>query len=335
MKAIGIKSHGSDLTLLEVQIPEIGPLDILVQVKAVSVNPVDSMVQSGNFLPSSGPRVLGYDASGIVMKRGHHVDKFKVGDEVYYVGDLTRAGSFAQYQAVDSRLVGLRPMGISHADSAGLPMACLTAWEALIDNMGIPTEKLRNEGKSILIVNAGGGVGSMGVQIAKHVLGLKVVGTASREETVNLVKECGADEVINHRKRLKDELAKVGMKEVDYVFQCHGLDNDYIQQIGEVVKPFGNVVTIMIKGLLDISPFFMKGIKLHLEVAAAKCVYRIDMERQGEILNIVSKLVDHQVLKPTTTKKMKFNLENLKEAEGILEKGRSFGKITLDRVDEF
>jgi len=149
------------------------------------------------------------------------------------------------------------------------------------------------------------------------------------------VKACGADAVINHRNNLKEELNNIGVKEVDYVFQCYKLDNEHIHQIAEVVRPFGKVVGILDKEKLDMGPFLMKVITFYQEFAAARTLYGVEIEKQGKILNLLSKMFDLQVLKPTVSKNFKFNLENLIEAESILEKGRSVGKITLDRVDEF
>jgi zinc-binding alcohol dehydrogenase family protein len=161
MKAITFTEHGLPIddprSLIDVNIeaPQPGPRDLLVEVQAVAVNPVDTKVRSGTF--AKEPKILGWDAAGIVRQVGADVTLFKPGDAVYYAGSLIRSGSYSEFQVVDERIVGHRPRTLDAAHAAALPLTSITAWELLFDRLGV-TEG-GGEGDVLLVVGAGGGVG--------------------------------------------------------------------------------------------------------------------------------------------------------------------------------
>ncbi len=338
IKAIGVtKAGGAEiLEVLDIPRPKLEPHDILVQVKAISVNPIDYKARSTSTEASQEkPRILGYDASGVVVELGSQVKDFKIGEEVFYAGSLIRNGTNASLHAVDSRIVGHKPKSLSHSEAAGVPLVFITAWEAFFDKLGLTTDKSKNEGKTLLIIAGAGGVGSVATQIAKKVLGLTVIATASRSETIDYVKKLGADHVINHRNPLSQELEKIGFKHVDYAFHCYELTKEYVKILAEVVRPFGAVAAITYKEDIDPRPFFYKSITLAYELMFTRSMFGYELERQGEILNNAAKLLDEKVLVHTVNEIKQFNLENLKNAHIKVEKGEAIGKIVLDKVDEF
>ena len=344
ISAIGLtKAGGADvLEPVKIQQPTLGEHDILVHVKAAGLNPVDFKVRSYPVTPltpvevsKENPRIPGYDASGIVLEVGSAVKKFKVGDEVFYAGNVQKPGTYAPLHVVDSRIVGHKPASLSYAEAAGMPLVCLTAWEALIDRLHIPENKHQNQGKTILIISGAGGVGSVAIQIAKQVLGLKVIATASRPETVDFVKKLHADYVINHRNPLAQELEKIGIKEVDYVFHCYELTNDYVNQISQVIKVGGGVASITALENINLGPFYAKSVLFVLELMFTRPIFGVELERQGEILDTVSKLLDDKVLVHTVTEVKPFTVENVREAHIKLEEGLCIGKTVFDKVDEF
>jgi len=344
IKGIGlIKAGGVEvLGPIEIPKPKLGDFDILVRVKATGLNPLDYKVRKYSTtlitpvsVSTENPRIPGYDASGIVVEVGTAVKKFKVGDEVFYAGNVQKPGTYAPLHVVDSRIVGHKPKSLSHAEAAGMPLVCLTAWESLIDRLRIPQDKSQNRGKTILIIAAAGGVGSVAIQIAKRLLGLTVIATASRSETVDFVKKLGSDYAINYKNPLAEELEKIGIKEVDYVFHCHELTTDYVKQIGQVIKPGGAVVGITAGEEYDLRVFFTKSVLFLLELMFTRPTYGVELERQGEILETVSKLFDEKVLVHTVTEIKPFTVENVRKAHIKLENGAGIGKIVLDKVDEF
>jgi zinc-binding alcohol dehydrogenase family protein len=215
--------------------------ELLVKVNAISVNPVDTKIRQSPI--EDGPRVLGFDAVGVVEAVGEKVSSFKVGDKVYYSGSPNYQGSNEEYQLVDERVVALKPTNLSDVEAASIPLTALTASETLFDVFGISHQPKENEGKSILIINGAGGVGSIATQIAKH-HGLKVITTASRPETVEWSQNMGADIVLNHRNDLSDEFAQHNIKDVDYIFCTFDTDL-YFEKMIELVKTRGKIATIV------------------------------------------------------------------------------------------
>jgi len=346
MKAYGIAQYGElreVLQVVEVPKPKPGPRDLIVAVSAVATNPVDLKKLSGMYDGATGlsdgktvpspPIILGYDASGIVEEVGSEVSLFKPGDEVYFAGTINRNGSFAQYTAVDERIVGRKPASLSHEEAAALPLTSLTAWELLVEDMNIPIPAdVGNEGvnlnKTILILGGAGGVGSISIQIAKHVLKIgRVVATASRPETISYCKQLGADEVINHSKPLADELAKVGIKSVDYTFITN-VPDPVINSVIELTNPLGRIGMILpLTQQFNTIPLFAKRIALHWELMFTRPVCGVELEKQGAILNRVSQLFEAKVLH--TTANTRFPWDKMVDALDLQDSGKAIGKIVL------
>ena len=228
MKAIGYNQAGpitapDALIEFETATPEIGPRDLLVEVRGIAVNPVDVKVRE-NMGQEQGTKIIGYDAAGVVQQVGSEVSKFNVGDEVYYAGDLTRPGTNSELHAVDERIVGKKPKSLGFAEAAGFPLTSITAWEILFDSFAL--EKGDGKGESLLIIGGAGGVGSILIQLSKKLTGLTVIATASRPETIAWVKKMGADHVINHRESLVDQIKALGL-EPRYVASLTGTEQHF------------------------------------------------------------------------------------------------------------
>ena len=333
MKAIAYTQHGlpaedpRSLIDLDLPMPEPGPRDLLVAVRAISVNPVDTKVRMGSASPT--PRVLGWDAVGAVAAVGNAVTLFKPGDEVYYAGALTRPGTNAEFHLVDERIVGAKPRTLSDAQAAALPLTTITAWELLFDRLGVPEGG--GAGQSLLILGAGGGVGSMLVQLARKLTKLTVIGTASRSETRQWVQDLGAHHVIDHGKPLAQELARIGAPQVDMAASLTHTDEHYAQII-EALAPQGRLALIDDPATLDAMPLKPKSISLHLEMMFTRSLFETpDMVRQHELLDRVSQLIDSGVLKTTLGEHYgKINAANLRRAHAMLESHKTRGKIVLE-----
>lgn len=314
-----------NLVLEDIPNPQILDFDLLVEIKAISINPVDYKIRSSRSSTNGEPIIIGWDASGIVKEVGPKVQNFKIGDEVYYAGDLTRAGSYAELQAVDSRLVGKKPSTLTFAQAAALPLTSLTAYEALLDkkfDLG--------ENSKVLIIGGAGGVGSMAIQLLKTKTKAQVIVTASRGETRTWTKNLGADIIIDHTKDLSEELKRHGIKEVDVVFGTTHSDK-YLAIIPNLLKPFGHFVLIDDPQSLDIISFKRKALSVHWELMFTKSLYHHLLDSQGIILNEVAQLVDAGKVKTTLVKTLKgLTSANLKEAHTIVEKGISLGKIVVE-----
>ncbi|MGA8161552.1 MAG: zinc-binding alcohol dehydrogenase family protein [Acidobacteriaceae bacterium] len=320
------------LVELDLPRPEFGPRDLLVNVRAVSVNPVDTKVRGarhqGSASDNSGkPRVLGWDAAGIVVGRGAAVTGFEVGDEVYYAGELERPGSNAEFQAVDARLVGRKPNSIGFAEAAALPLTSITAWELLFDRLGVHEGE---SGASLLVSGAAGGVGSILVQLARRLTGLTVIATASRPETVQWVSQMGAHHVIDHTQPLAGQVNALRVPPVQYIASLTATARNFAQLV-EVLAPQGKIGLIDDPATLDVVPLKRKAASLHWEFMFARSMWQTpDMAEQGRLLTRVSELVDQGELRSTQTETFSpINVENLKKAHALVESGKAIGKVTL------
>ncbi len=335
MKAVALTRYlpiDDPHSLFDVELPrpEPGEHDLLVRVAAVSVNPVDTKVRSPKPQVEPHPKVLGFDAAGIVEVVGAAVTGFRVGDRVYYAGDITRQGSNAEYQLVDARLVGHAPQSIELADAAALPLTALTAWELLFQRMPFDSEH-GGKDKSLLVIGGAGGVGSIAIQLARRA-GFTVIATASRPETIEWCRSLGAQHVINHRQPLAPSLEALGIKQVDAVLNLADTDR-YWDAIGQLLAPQGHAGLIVEPGgALKIGdPYKSKCISIHWEFMFARARFRTaDMAMQGHILERVASLVDAGELRGTRSETLSpINATNLREAHRRLESGATIGKLVL------
>jgi NADPH:quinone reductase len=334
MKAVGFTQYLPITHLesfLDVDLPMPTPMgrDVLVAVQAVAVNPVDTKVRAPKDKVEATPRVIGWDASGTVEAVGPEVTLFKVGDPVYYAGDLTRSGSYAQYQLVDERIVGHKPASLSHAEAAALPLTTITAYEAFFDRLGIDRDGA-NAGESILIIGASGGVGSIGIQLAKRA-GLKVIATASRAETIAWVIELGADYVVNHREPLIEQVRAQGFKFVDHIAIFN--DMRHWEAAVELIRPQGGIVSIDDTHLpMPMAGMKTKAASLHWEFMFARSMFQTpDMIEQHNLLSFVAKEIDAGRIRTTVSEVLRpINAANMRKAHALIESGKARGKIVLE-----
>ena len=335
MKAIGYihsRPIDADDALLDIQLPEPtpGPRDLLVEVRAISVNPVDTKVRQ-RAEPAAGEyKVLGWDAAGVVRAVGSEVSLFRPGDEVFYAGDLTRPGSNAELQLVDERIVGAKPASLDFAQAAALPLTSITAWELLFERLQI-AEGPASAGQSLLIVGAAGGVGSILTQLARHLTGVTVIGTASRAETQEWVRDLGAHHVIDHGKPLSEELQRIGIGQVSHVASLTHTDS-HLQQIVASLRPQGRLGLIDDPANLNVSLLKQKSLSLHWEFMYTRSMFQTDdMIEQHRLLQRVSSLVDQGVLRTTLGEHFgRIDAANLRRAHALLESGKAKGKIVLE-----
>ena len=304
--------------------------DLLVKIAAISVNPVDFKIRQNAAKDTilETPKVIGWDAAGTVEAVGDKTSKFKVGDDVYYAGDITRSGSNAEYQLIDERIVGHKPKTLTVAEAAAIPLTGVTAYESLFDRIKIDIEK--DKGKTVLILAGAGGVGSIAIQLAKKIANLTVIATASRPDSEKWCKEMGADYVINPH-NLKAELEKIGHSQVNYILDFVDLEA-YWETIAEIIKPQGHIVSITGSSKpLNLVKLKIKSASLSWEYMYTRSMFTTDdMERQHYILNEIADLLDNGTLKTTLTTTLQgFTVENLKKAHQMQESGKTIGKTVI------
>ena len=334
MKAIGYYHAGTidreDALLdLELDAPSPGSRDLLVRVKAISVNPVDTKMRAASKPKDGSAKVLGWDAAGVVDAVGADVSLFNVGDEVFYAGEVMRQGTNAELHVVDERIVGRKPRTLDWAQAAALPLTSLAAWELLFDRLRVPHDQT-SQGKSILVINGAGGVGSILIQLVRKLTGLTVIATASRPETIAWVKDMGAHHVIDHHKQLDEELATIGFREVNYVASLSGSDL-HLRYFPKIIAPQGSLALIDDPQSFDIVSLKRKSITVAWEGMFVRSLFHTDdMIEQHKILNQIAELMDSGVLRTTLTQCLHpINAANLKAAHRILESGTAIGKIAL------
>jgi len=315
--------------LLDVTLPDPipGDRDLLVEVRAISVNPVDVKVRA-NSNPAEGElKVIGWDAAGIVRAVGKHVTLFKPGDRVYYAGSITRPGANSELHLVDERIAGYMPASLDFAQAAALPLTSITAWELLFDRLNVPT----HSNEALLVIGAAGGVGSILVQLARKLTGLTIIGTASRPETQEWVQKLGAHHVIDHTKPLAEELKKIGIDNVKYVASLNQTDRHY-EEIVKLIAPQGHLALIDDPATLDVMPLKRKSASIHWEFMFARSMFQTpDMQKQHDLLNEVASLIDLGKLRTTLGEHYgTINAENLKRAHALIESNTAKGKIVLE-----
>ncbi|MCI4671445.1 MAG: zinc-binding alcohol dehydrogenase family protein [Bacteroidia bacterium] len=332
MKAIVYRKSGpinakDSLEEVEVEKTFLKANDIRVKVEGISVNPVDVKLRA-NATPKGEHRTLGFDAAGTVVEVGEAVTNFKVGDEVFYAGDILRPGTNAEYHVVDERIVGFKPKSLAFAEATGMALTSITAWELLFDSLQV--KEGGGQGETILIIGGAGGVGSILIQLAKKLTALKVIATASRPETVDWTKQMGADHVINHRGSLVDQLKELGITP-RYVASLNATDQHF-PAILELIKPRGHVAMIDDPENLDIKPGKGKALTFSWELMFTRPMFETeDISKQHELLNRVAEMLDNGVIQSTVRKNLgKLSVESLKAAHLEQESGRVIGKNVLD-----
>ena len=334
MKAVALTRYlpASDPQALfdtELPVPVPGDRDILVRVEAISVNPVDTKVRAPKDNVEATPRVLGWDAAGVVVGVGSEVANFRPGDEVYYSGDITRPGCNSECQLVDERIVGRKPASLTFEEAAALPLTTITAWEALYEHMGID-RRGRFRGKSLLIIGGAGGVGSIAIQLGK-LAGLRVIATASRPETANWCANLGADQVVNHHQPLGSQLAAAGFPQVDFIANFTNTDA-YWEVMSELIRPLGHIVCIVENSApVSLGLLKSKSVAFTWEFMFTRSMYQTpDMAEQGSILNQLADLVDTGAVRSTLHQAFSpINAAHVLSAHRILESGKAIGKIVL------
>ncbi len=336
MKAIGARqflpvSDSGCLVEFEADKPMPGPMDLLVKVRAVAVNPVDTKIRASlGRTVQDPPRILGWDAAGIVESVGAEVVGFSAGDEVFYAGDLTRAGCNAEFQSVDSRLVAHKPTSWSFEEAAAIPLVGLTAWELLFERMGVDHSG-KDGGKALLIINGAGGVGSALIPLARSA-GLTVIATASRPETIAWCLALGAHHVIDHRKPLRPQAEALGISSFPYIANLFNTEA-YWETTADLIAPFGALGLIVEpREKLHIGdPLKAKCVRIAWEFMAARARFKSpDMHLQGIYLaEIAARCEAGSFPKIHTRVFESLNAESLREAHAAMEQGRAHGKWVI------
>jgi zinc-binding alcohol dehydrogenase family protein len=336
VKAVGYQRAGDPTVLewVERPQPEPGAHDLIVRVKAVSVNPADVKIRASATPADGTARILGFDAAGIVERVGSAVTRFAPGDEVFYAGAIDRPGSDAELQAIDERIVGHKPASLSWTQAAALPLTTLTAWELLFDRMRVPFGA-KTAGGALLVINGAGGVGSMLTQLARRLTGLTVVATASRPETIAWCTRMGAHHVVNHHKPLDEEMARIGIPQAEYVAGLTATDR-HLPAIAKLIAPQGVLALIDDPKTLDIVPFKTKAATVAWEFMFTRPKFGTpDMARQGFILDETAALVDTGLIETTLTRTFgALAPDTLAEAHAFVESAKGFGKVVLPGIGE-
>lgn len=334
MKAIGYQipqAIEAQNSLVDIDLPRPSPTgrDILVEVKAVSVNPVDTKVRT-SATPEPGQwKVLGWDAAGVVIATGPDATLFKPGDEVFYAGAINRSGTNAEFHLVDERIVGPKPATLDYAAAAALPLTSITAWEMLFDRLRV-NDPVPGAANAIVIIGGAGGVGSIAIQIARALTDLTVIATASRPETQDWVKSLGAHHVIDHRQPIAAQVAALGIGQPGFVFSTTNTD-DHFAQIVELIAPQGRFGLIDDPKELSALPLKRKALSLHWELMFTRSLFgTADIQKQHDLLTEIGTLVDGGKISTTAAENFgTINAENLKRAHALLESGQAKGKIVL------
>ncbi|SAL73938.1 alcohol dehydrogenase [Caballeronia choica] len=335
MKAVALTRYlpiSNPESLIDIELDKPAPTgrDLLVKIEAISVNPVDTKVRAPKDKVEETPRVLGWDAAGVVEAVGPDATLFKPGDPVYYAGSVTRHGANCEFHLVDERIVGAKPKSLDFTHAAALPLTTITAWEALFERLGVSPQGA-DEGKSVLIIGGAGGVGSIGIQLAKKVAKLTVIATASRPESAKWATELGADHIVNHFDDIPKQLKAIGFENVDYVLIFNDTDKHF-PAAAEVVKPQGGICTIVENSRpLQVELLKSKSAAFHWEFMFTRSMFGTpDMIEQHKLLSEVARLIDAGTLTTTLGRNLgKIDAANLREAHRLLEEGRSIGKLVL------
>jgi len=335
LKAVAYKNTGpidreDALQNITLETPSAEGRDLLVKINAVSVNPVDTKVRQRQEPEAGGWVVLGYDAAGVVEAVGSEVQNFKPGDAVFYAGAINRPGTNSEYHLVDERLVGRKPASLSDAAAAALPLTAITAWEMLFDRLDVKRPTAQG-GATILIIGGAGGVGSITIQLLRALTNLTVIATASRPETQDWVRECGAHHVIDHRQALAPQVDALGLGAPGFVFSTTQTDSHF-DDIVELIAPQGRFGLIDDPEVLSALPLKRKAVSLHWELMFTRSLFGTpDMEEQGKLLSQVGELVDAGKIRSTVTEVAgRIDAATLRTVHAQIERGSARGKIVLE-----
>jgi NADPH2:quinone reductase len=320
-------------SLVDIELPRPVPQgrDLLVEIRAVSVNPVDTKVRASTAAADNDWKILGWDAAGIVVDAGPDASLFKPGDEIFYAGALNRPGSNAEFHLVDERIVGPKPKTLGWAEAAALPLTAITAWETLFDRLDVEGRTVPGAAPALLVIGGAGGVGSITIQLARQLTDLTVVATASRPETQAWARELGAHHVVDHSKPLAEQVAALGIGAPAFVFSTTATDH-HLPEIVELIAPQGRFALIDDPATLDIMPFKRKSVSTHWELMFTRSLFdTADIAEQGRLLSEVARLVDSGTIRTTLAENFgPINAANLKRAHALIESGRACGKIVLE-----
>lgn len=336
MRAIGYQTPlpiADDNSLVEIDLPRPTPSgrDLLVEIKAISVNPADTKVRANARPEGDSWKVLGWDAAGVVVEAGPEASLFKPGDAVFYAGSITRPGTYAEFHIVDERIVGRKPKTLGWPEAAALPLTAITAWETLFDRLDVTGRAVPGAAPAVLIIGGAGGVGSIAIQLARKLTDLTAIATASRPETKAWSTDLGAHYVVDHSKPLAKELEALGVGAPAFVFSTTNTEQ-HLAEIVELIAPQGRFALIDDPASLDINPFKHKSVSAHWEFMFTRSMFgTADIAEQGALLNEVSRLVDDGTIRTTLAENFgPINATNLKRAHALIESGRARGKVTLE-----
>ncbi|MFT8705284.1 zinc-binding alcohol dehydrogenase family protein [Bifidobacterium aquikefiricola] len=319
--------------------------DLLVRIHAISINPVDTKIYASmkSQPTADATRILGWDAVGEVVAAGPDAKLFHEGERVWYAGDVTRQGSYAEYQLVDERIVGHAPTSLDDAHAAAMPLTSITAWEALFDKLGIehdseseatnstrPQVSDTSKRQTLLVVGAAGGVGSMIIQFAHRLTTLRIIALASRDESKQWALDMGADEVVDyHSDDLAQQIQKLAPEGVDWIFSAYSKSN--IGLYNTVMKPFGEIVAIDDQTDLDWYSLMDKALSWHWEFMFARSKHHApDMIRQHEILDTVANLVDSGIIRSALTQQLSpIHADSINKAHLMVKSGHMVGKVAI------
>lgn len=336
MRAIGYQTPlpiADDNSLVDIDLPRSTPSghDLLVEIKAISVNPADTKVRANARPEADSWKVLGWDAAGIVVEAGPEASLFKPGDEVFYAGSITRPGTYAEFHVVDERIVGRKPKTLGWPEAAALPLTAITAWEALFDRLDVKGRAVPGAAPAVLIIGGAGGVGSIAIQLARKLTDLIVIATASRPETKAWTTDLGAHHVVDHSKPLAKVVETLGLGAPAFVFSTTNTEQ-HIAEIVELIAPQGRFALIDDPAAFDINPLKRKSVSAHWEFMFTRSMFgTADIAEQGALLNEVSRLVDDGTIRTTLAENFgPINATNLKRAHALIESGKAKGKIALE-----
>ena len=329
MKAAMIQKYGASdvFAVQEAEKPKPGPKDVLIKIHASSVNPIDWKIRQGTqrgVIHPSFPAILGMDLSGVVEAVGEQVTRFQPGDEVYSSPTHRRQGTYAEYTLVEESACARKPKNLTHQEAASIPLVGLTAWEALV------VKGKLQKGQKVLIQAGAGGVGSIAIQMAKH-MGAFVIATCSTRN-VELLKELGADQVVDYTKERFDEV----LKDVDLVVDC--LAGDYPKRSLKIIKRGGHLTM-----LSSDMPKYSKTFGPYLGVLATgmyilACTIRgklrgvstsmVVRQTSGALLDKITELIEKEAVRPLIDKV--YSLDEIHQAHAYSETGRARGKIVIE-----